>query len=109
MRRALAEHGIDAVTAVWSDPDVDWTAFDLVLASGAWGNIHHVDEFLSWADGVAALGVPVRNTPATLRWNIDKHYLRDLERAGVPTVPTVWVEPDARRGRCRRCRRANWW
>ncbi len=109
MRRALAEHGIDAVTAVWSDPDVDWTAFDLVLASGAWDNIHHVDEFLSWADGVAARGVPVRNTPATLRWNIDKHYLRDLERAGVPTVPTVWVEPDRRRGRCRRCRRANWW
>ncbi len=109
LRRALAENGIDAVTAVWSDPDVDWTAFDLVLASGAWDNIHHVDEFLSWADGVAALGVPVRNTPATLRWNIDKHYLRDLERAGVPTVPTVWVEPDSRRGRCRRCRRANWW
>ena len=37
--------------------------------------------------------MPVRNSPATLRWNIDKRYLRDLERAGVPTVPTVWVEP----------------
>ena len=23
----------------------------------------------------------------------DKHYLLDLERAGVPTVPTLWVEP----------------
>ena len=46
-------------------------------------------------DGVAASGVPVRNSPATLRWNIDKHYLQDLERAGVPTVPTVWVEPGA--------------
>ena len=38
---------------------------------------------------MAATGVPVRNSPATLRWNIDKQYLRDLERSGVPTVPTV--------------------
>ena len=66
-----------------------------MLASGAWDNIHHVEEFLGWADRVAASGVPVHNSPATLRWNIDKHYLRDLERAGVPTVPTVWVEPHA--------------
>jgi O-ureido-D-serine cyclo-ligase len=74
---------------------VEWTTFDLVLANGAWDSIHHVDEFLGWVDGVAASGVPVRNTPATLRWNIDKHYLKELERAGVPTVPTVWVEPGA--------------
>ena len=94
LRAALADLGVDAVTGVWNDPGVDWAGFDLVLASGAWDNIHHVDEFLAWADGVAAAGVPVLNPPATLRWNIDKHYLRDLERAGVPTVPTVWVEPE---------------
>ena len=93
LRAALADVGVGATTAVWNDPAVDWAAFDLVLASGAWDNIHHVGEFLAWADRVAASGVPVRNSPATLRWNIDKHYLRDLERAGVPTVPTVWVEP----------------
>ncbi len=94
LRAALADAGVDAVTAVWNDPDVDWAGFDLVLVSGAWDNIHHVDEFLAWADGVAAAGVLVRNSPTTLRWNIDKHYLRDLEQSGVPTVPTVWVEPE---------------
>jgi glutathione synthase/RimK-type ligase-like ATP-grasp enzyme len=97
LRQALAGVGVDAATAVWNDPAVDWNAFDLVLASGAWDNIHHVDEFLSWADGIAASGVPVHNSPATLRWNIDKRYLLDLERAGVPTVPTTWVEPKAGR------------
>jgi glutathione synthase/RimK-type ligase-like ATP-grasp enzyme len=93
LRAALGVAGVDAVAAVWNDPAVDWTSFDLVLASGAWDNIHHVEEFLAWVDGVAASGVPVRNSPATLRWNIDKHYLRELEGAGVPTVPTLWVEP----------------
>jgi glutathione synthase/RimK-type ligase-like ATP-grasp enzyme len=90
---ALGDVGFDAVTAVWNDPAVEWAAFDLVLVSGAWDNIHHVAEFLAWADDLAAAGVPVCNAPATLRWNIDKRYLRDLEDAGVPTVPTVWVEP----------------
>jgi len=94
VRSALARAGVDASTAVWNDPEVDWTTFDLVLASGTWDNIHHVDAFLAWVDAVAASGVPVRNSPATLRWNIDKHYLQDLERAGVRTVPTLWVEPD---------------
>ena len=56
------------------------------------------DEFLAWVDGLAAAGVPVVNAPAHLRWNLDKRYLRDLEAAGVPTVPTSWVEP-ARDGR----------
>ena len=46
---------------------------------------------------MAGAGVPVANPPATLRWNLDKRYLRDLEEAGVPTVPTQWVEPDGSR------------
>ncbi len=37
--------------------------------------------------------MPVVNPPAVLRWNIDKRYLRDLEEAGVPVVPTLWADP----------------
>src|SRR5580700_5463687 len=79
---ALEEVGVDARTAVWSDPAVEWAAFDLVVSNGAWDNIHHVEAFLSWVDTVAALGTPMVNSPATLRWNLDKRYLRDLEAAG---------------------------
>jgi hypothetical protein len=90
---ALAEVGLEAHTAVWTDPDVDWTDFELVVANGAWDHIHCAGAFLAWVDGLTRSGVPVVNTPAVLRWNIDKRYLRDLEAAGVPTVPTVWIEP----------------
>ncbi len=96
LRAALARRGVDAGTAVWSDPGVDWSAYDLVLANGTWDNIHHTDEFLAWVDRVSGtLGVAVVNSPAVLRWNIDKRYLRDLDAAGVPIVPTLWVEPGA--------------
>ena len=93
VRAAVENAGLDGEVVVWSDPAVDWSSFDLIVANGAWDNIHHVDEFLAWVDARARSSVPTVNSPATLRWNIDKHYLLDLERAGVPTVPTQWVEP----------------
>ena len=94
LRAALGQAGIDGRAAVWSDPDVDWAAFDLIVANGAWDNIHRADEFLDWADRIGiGLGVPMVNSPASLFWNIDKRYLRDLDARGVPIVPTTWVEP----------------
>ncbi len=96
---ALERAGADSLPVVWSDPSADWSSFDLVVASGAWDNIHHPDAFLQWVDHVGVeLGVPMVNSPATLRWNLDKRYLRELERAGVPVVPTTWVEPDGAAG-----------
>ena len=92
-RAALSRLGVDAVAAVWSDPDVDWSSFDLVVANGAWDNIHHPGEFLSWVEARAGDEVPTVNSPATLRWNLDKRYLRELAAMGVAVVPTMWVEP----------------
>jgi hypothetical protein len=89
---ALAEAGLEAETAVWNDPDVRWTDYDLVVANGAWDNIRHVDDFVRWTETLEDAGVAVVNSPATLRWNLDKRYLRALERAGVPVVSTSWVE-----------------
>ena len=78
---------------MWTDPGVRWSAFDLVLANGAWDNIHQPAAFLDWVDATA-LVTPVVNAPATLRWNLDKHYLTTLAAAGVPTVPTDWYDAD---------------
>ncbi|HXE66082.1 MAG TPA: hypothetical protein VN630_03485, partial [Rhodanobacteraceae bacterium] len=35
----------------------------------------------------------VLNPLDVIRWNTDKHYLGDLARAGVPVVPSAFVEP----------------
>jgi glutathione synthase/RimK-type ligase-like ATP-grasp enzyme len=92
VRAALDAVGVDAVAVVWSDPSADWRSFDLIVANGAWDNIHRVDEFLEWLAVRESEGVPMVNSPATLRWNLDKRYLRALEAAGVAIVPTTWVE-----------------
>jgi glutathione synthase/RimK-type ligase-like ATP-grasp enzyme len=92
VRHALRVEGVDASTEVWTDPDVRWSTFDLVVANGAWDNIHRPDEFLRWAAGVAGVTRLV-NPPHILRWSLDKRYLAALAAAGVPTVPTTWLEP----------------
>jgi hypothetical protein len=92
LRQALGDLGIEASTRVWTDPDVRWDAFDLVLANGAWDNIHRPDEFLAWAEQVAEI-TTLANSPAVLRWNLDKRYLAELSDAGVATVPTAWLSP----------------
>jgi hypothetical protein len=89
---ALAAVGLEAETVVWNDPSVRWTDYDLVLANGIWDNIRHVDAFVHWTETLERDGVVVANSPATLRWNLDKRYLAQLEAAGVPVVPTIWVD-----------------
>ena len=94
LRAALETCGVDACTRVWTDPEVRWVEFDLVLANGAWDNIHHPAEFLQWAESVATVTRLV-NAPAVLRWSMDKRYLATLSGAGVPIVPTFWLDAPA--------------
>ena len=92
---ACTAAGLDARPAVWDDPAVDWAAADLVLVRSTWDYVQRLDEFLAWADRVAAV-TRLANSPAVLRWNTDKRYLGDLERGGVPVVPTGYLLPDDR-------------
>ncbi|UGS34793.1 ATP-grasp domain-containing protein [Capillimicrobium parvum] len=75
--------------AVWTDPAVDWDAFALVVVRSTWDYITRRDAFLAWAHGVPRLA----NSAAVLEWNIDKRYLAELAAAGLPVVPTTFVEP----------------
>jgi glutathione synthase/RimK-type ligase-like ATP-grasp enzyme len=92
---ALAAAGADAEVADWDDPGVDWGAFQLALLRSTWDYTQRLAEFLAWADRTARL-TRLENPPPLIRWNTDKHYLRDLVRAGVPCVPTRFVEPGER-------------
>jgi hypothetical protein len=95
---ALREAGLAVELVRWDDPAVEWTGFDLAVVRSCWDYAWRLEEFLGWADSVPRL----RNPVEVLRWNTDKVYLRDLERAGLPVVPTVWDPvgagelPDAR-------------
>jgi glutathione synthase/RimK-type ligase-like ATP-grasp enzyme len=85
----LAAHGVHARPAIWDDASVDWKGFDLVVVRSTWDYAERRDAFLDWAASLPR----VLNPFPILRWNTDKHYLRELARAGVPVVPTTFLEP----------------
>lgn len=89
---ALHHRGLFAEPAVWDDPGVDWTAYDLVVIRSTWDYAARRDAFVAWAESVAA-GSRLANPAAVVRWNTDKRYLRELAVAGLPVVPTTWLEP----------------
>lgn len=79
--------------------DIDWQAplaafagYDAVLIGTPWDYWDHREAFLAKLDAIAALGVPVHNPPAVVRWNIDKGYLAQLGARGVATIPTLLLD-----------------
>lgn len=88
---ALLARGVSSRWAAWTDPDVDWAA-GLVVLRSTWDYTHDRDAFLRWVTRLPQ----VANDVAVVQWNTDKVYLRDLARAGVPTVPTTLARPGAR-------------
>ena len=92
---ALSALDIDAVPAVWTDPSVDWASFDLVVIRETWDYVEQHAEFLAWA-GAVSVATTLLNPAPVVGWSTDKTYLRDLDRAGVPIVPTEFLVPDGR-------------
>jgi glutathione synthase/RimK-type ligase-like ATP-grasp enzyme len=89
---ALTEAGAQAQSVDWDDAGVDWRAFDLALLRSTWDASIRLAEFLQWAGRVDRL-TQLLNPLPVIRWNTDKHYLQVLAEAGVPTVPTAFIEP----------------
>jgi O-ureido-D-serine cyclo-ligase len=89
---AFESVGVAAEAPCWDDGQVDWSRYDAALLRSTWDYAERIEEFLGWCERCAAR-TRLLNPPAVVRWNTDKHYLRDLARAGVPVVPTRFVEP----------------
>ena len=91
LHEALRRRGATFACPAWEDPGVDWASFDAVLIRMTWTYHHQPQAFRAWLDRVAEQAT-VLNAPEIVRWNMRKHYLRDLEAAGVPIAPTEWLE-----------------
>jgi glutathione synthase/RimK-type ligase-like ATP-grasp enzyme len=88
---ALRGRGCEATSVVWDEDGVAWDEFDLCLVRSTWDYHDKYDEFLAWTRRVGA-ATELHNPADLIAWNSNKRYLRGLAEAGVPTVPTLWVE-----------------
>lgn len=95
LRDALEEKGHSVEAAVWTEPEVSWSEYDLVLIRSTWDYETKYKQFLNWIDQLEANDNTVWNPPEVLRWNSNKQYLKELERSGVLIPPSFIVPPGA--------------
>jgi len=88
LQAALSAAGVTHEVQVWDDPAVDWEAYDLVVLRSTWDYWERRDDFVSWARSVPRLANPAD----VVAWNTDKTYLGRLADAGLPVVPTTYVD-----------------
>ena len=65
------------------------------------------ERFFTWLDQLPP-GLAVLNPVETLRWVAHKGYLRELADAGIPVVPTVWVDAGTPADLAAICRERGW-
>lgn len=92
LETALAALGAQVTVIDWDDPRIDGAAFDLAVLRSTWDYTDRLDAFLAWCAAVSSR-TRLLNPLPLVRWSTDKHYLADLERAGVAIVPSHFVEP----------------
>src|SRR5215831_12633845 len=102
----LAARRVEVVPVVWTEP-VPGRLDALVLRS-TWDYHLKLAEFLAWVDAVEAARIPLFNRPSTVRWNVEKSYLREIEERGVPIVPTRHVSRGSRIDLAALLREAGW-
>ena len=78
---------------------IDWEAsfeafegVDLAILGTSWNYQDNAIAFLAKIGALKASGITVCNSPDLVNWNLKKTYLRELEAAGIRTIPTLWRE-----------------
>jgi len=93
---ALLDLGISSQRVNWADSSIDWSTADAAVFRTTWDYFDRFKEFESWLN-LASKQVPLINPLSLLRWNMDKHYLLDLNERGFPIVPSIFIEQGEKR------------
>jgi len=88
LARACHDAGIALEHRIW-DEAFEASGFDGFMIGTVWDYPPKLALFLDTLDRLAGHG-PVWNPPSVVRWNIEKTYLRAMEEAGAPSIPTLW-------------------
>lgn len=91
IQRALETRGCSVERVDWARAKFDWASPDAAIFRSTWDYFERFNEFSDWLDRVQNQ-TQLINSAKQVRWNLDKHYLLDLESRGVRIVPTLIQE-----------------
>lgn len=90
--RFLKNKGLNIEKVIWNDQDVNWLDFQYAILKSPWDYFDLIDDFNTWLDKIEGLGVKLLNPFNVVRWNSNKHYLKDIADAGLNVTPSAFLQ-----------------
>ena len=87
----LTEKGLNITKEIWNNEQVKWENYDLAILKSPWDYFDLIEDFYAWLNKIENLNIKLLNPLATVRWNADKHYLHDIENAGLNVTPSKFI------------------
>lgn len=91
LKTSLEDKGLKVCKKDWADKDFDWNKTRFAIFRTTWDYFERFDEFFTWMEKTKHKTTFI-NSVEIINWNIDKHYLKDLERNGINIAPTLFIE-----------------
>ena len=91
LKSAFESQGLKVDITYWDNPSYKWQQTKSVLFRTVWDYFERFDEFWDWLEQVKTK-TRLINSYELIKWNIDKHYLRDLKNNGIQVVPTYFAD-----------------
>ena len=92
LKQALERLGYSVHRTNWDDADFDWSTTDYIFFRTTWDYFDRYEEFAPWLEAVCTK-TKLINPKELIYWSLDKHYLNDLDEAGIRIPNTVFIEP----------------
>ena len=96
LKSALENQGLTVDIAYWNNPSYDWSKTRSLVFRTIWDYFERFDEFLLWLEEVRHQ-TQLINSYDLVKWNIDKHYLKELSEKGIKIVPTYFAKKNSKR------------
>ncbi len=91
VQTAFEKRGFKVGRKSWSDPEFDWSSTKAVIFRTTWDYFERYEEWINWLEHAGKVTQMI-NPFEQIKWNMDKHYLRDLSNKDINIPETHFIE-----------------
>ncbi len=87
----LQTKGLKLEKEIWNDDCVKWENYELAIIKSPWDYFDLIEDFYAFLSKLENKNVKLLNPIDIVKWNADKHYLQDIEKAGLKVTPSIFL------------------